>query len=253
MVAFLRICHMIPGFFPIAKGGAEIFALNLCKELQIRGIDTVILTRNLNLLSKERYMGIDVRRFRNILPNKFKFYGFGQFIKSKYIRMVVAIFDLFTAIPALYTLFKEKRFQVVHSSFILPFGLVGLFVKKLLKIKIIITVHGPADFYEVPHLLNPILKFILKRVDSVVVVSPKLKKDLRRKLGKLPLKLICNGIQLEAYKSKEITPKLENYGIISSDFLILTAGRLVRGKILNYYFNPYPKYWKKYQRVNLLS
>ncbi|HUY01339.1 MAG TPA: hypothetical protein VMV49_17390, partial [Candidatus Deferrimicrobium sp.] len=125
-VVSLRICHMIPGFFPIAKGGAEIFALNLCINLIKKGNEVYLITRNLNFPCEETIEGVLVRRFSNILPYKIKYYGFGEFVRSKYIRILVALFDLIGAIPTLLNLHRKKQLEVLHASFILPFGLLGV-------------------------------------------------------------------------------------------------------------------------------
>ena len=244
-VVSLRICHMIPGFFPIAKGGAEIFALNLCINLIKKGNEVYLITRNLNFPCEETIEGVLVRRFSNILPYKIKYYGFGEFVRSKYIRILVALFDLIGAIPTLLNLHRKKQLEVLHASFILPFGLLGVIIRKLLKIPLVITVHGPADFYEVPHFFDPILRFVLKKADKVIVVSPKLKKDILRRLGKLSLKLICNGVSLDPYMDFGNVIQTSLYGISSKDFIILTAGRLVKRKNLHLLIQAMPKILEK--------
>lgn len=236
---------MIPGFFPIAKGGAEMFALNLCKNLQLQGHYLQILTRNLDLPREGSWEGIQIRRFTNILPYKIKFYGFGRFFKSKYIRILVAFFDLLGVIPALWKLHRKNRFQMIHASFILPFGLAGVLVKNFLKLPLVVTVHGPADFYEVPRIFDPILRFVLKRADAVVAVSPRLMRDLIIRLGKLPIKLIVNGIPLDLYKHVKKPYNIEKYEIFSQDFVILTAGRLVKRKNLHILIRAVPKILKE--------
>ena len=241
----LQICHMIPGFFPIAKGGAELFALNLCKSLALKGIRVQILTRNLNLAREEIVKGVLVNRFTNHLPYKIKYYGFGRFLRSNFIRILVAFVDILGATRTLLKIQRKNKYHLLHASFILPFGLIGLIVKKLFKIPLIITVHGPADFYEVPRLINPILRFVLKRADAVVAVSPKLFRDLKQRLGTLQVNLILNGIPLNSFKSTKKIMQLEKYGIRPDDFVILTAGRLVRRKNLKILIRTFPDIKKK--------
>lgn len=226
----LRICHMIPGFFPIARGGAEMFALNLCKELQKRGHKVQILTRNLNLSYNDSYEGVQIHRFRNILPYHVKILGFGQFLKSKYLRILVAIFDVIGGVLSLWKLQRKNQFHLMHASFIVPWGLIGLMVKKILKIPLIITVHGPADFYEVPPVFNPILRFVLRHSEAAVIVSPKLRSDIIKRLGYVPLKVITNGVPLISNKVPENSAILGKYRISNGNFVILTVGRLVQRK-----------------------
>ncbi len=248
----LRICHMIPGFFPIAKGGAEMFTLNLCKELQRRGHKIHILTRNLNLPKEESYKGIQIHRFRNLLPFHIKIMGFGQYLKSKYLRMLVALFDVTGGLLSLWKLQRRNNFHIIHASFIVPLGLIGLLIKKFFKIPLIITVHGPADFYEVPQVIYPVLRFILRRSNVAVAVSPRLEYDLTKKLGALPLKVICNGIPFPARSSPQNRENFGNGRIARGDFVILTAGRLVRRKRVDLLVRALPKLLEKIPEVKLL-
>ena len=241
----LRICHMIPGFFPVAKGGAEMFALNLCKELQRRGHMVQIVTRNLNLPCKDSYNGVQIYRFRNILPYRIKILGFGQFFKSKYLRILVASFDVIGGILSLWKLQRKNQFHLMHASFIVPWGLIGIMVKTLVKIPLVITVHGPADFYEVPPIFRPVLRFVLRRCEAAVAVSPKLRSDIIMKLGYMPLKVVYNGIPLVYDTSLANLEILEKYGITSQNFVILTAGRLVRRKNVDLIIRALPKILEK--------
>lgn len=248
----LRICHLIPGFFPIAKGGAEVFALNLCNELKRRGHEIHILTRNLNLPKNETYKGIQIHRFRNLLPSQIKIMGFGQYLKSKYLRMLVAAFDVMGGFLSLWKLQKRNNFHVIHASFIVPLGIIGLLMKKFFKIPLIITVHGPADFYEVPRVIYPLLGFILRKSSIAVAVSPRLERDLIKNLGALPLKVICNGIPSHAGTSRYNQRYLGNRKINPEDFVILTAGRLVRRKRVDLLVRAMPNLLKKIPEIKLL-
>jgi len=237
----LRICHMIPSFFPISRGGAEMFALNLCKKLEERGHKVQILTRNLNLPRNDYYKGIQIHRFRNILPYKIKILGGGQYLKSKYLRILVAFFDTIGGILSLWKLQRINQFHLMHASFIVPWGLIGLIVKKLVNIPLIITVHGPADFYEVPMIFNPVLRFVLRRCDVGVAVSPKLRRDILKKLGYSPLEVIYNGVPLISNRTPDNLAILGKYGIIPQNFIILTAGRLVQRKNVNLIIQAFPR------------
>ncbi|MHA1357604.1 MAG: glycosyltransferase family 4 protein [Candidatus Helarchaeota archaeon] len=240
----MRILHMIPGFFPIAKGGAEVFALNLCRYLVKKGNQVYLITRNLNVSQKEWIDGVQINRFKNHLPYKVKYYGFGRFVKSRYVRMVVALFDLFSAIPIVLRLVRTRRVQLIHASFILPFGLVGVLLKKLVKIGVIITVHGPADFYEAPKIITPLLRAVLCRADRIVAVAPRLQRDLIERLGDLPVDVVCNGVAIDSFNTPLDPEILGELGIQQEDFVILTAGRLVKRKNVDLLVRAAPKVLK---------
>lgn len=248
----LRICHMIPGFFPIAKGGAEIFVLSICKELKVRGHKVHILTRNLNLVLHDEIEGIKITRFKNPLPYTIKYHSFGRFLKSKYLRILVAALDVWGALRSFKKMHLQQRFHLLHASFILPLGLVGLVAKKLFNVPIVLTVHGPADFYEVPRILSPILRFVLEKSDGVAVVSSKLKYDLMKRFKNVPLNVILNGIALKPFNDTPKVGALRRYNIEPEDFVILTAGRFVKRKNFGVLIDSLPPILEKIPRCKLV-
>jgi glycosyltransferase involved in cell wall biosynthesis len=125
-------------------------------------------------------------------------------------------------------------------------------MKKFFKIPLIVTVHGPADFYEVPKVVYPLLRFILRRSSITVVVSPRLKYDLTKNLGTLQLKVICNGIPFPASAAPQNWVRPEKSRIGPGDFVILMAGRLVRRKRVDLIVRALPKLLEKIPKIKLL-
>ncbi|MBD3228874.1 MAG: glycosyltransferase [Candidatus Lokiarchaeota archaeon] len=233
MSSVKKVIHLIPGFFPISKGGAEYFALNLCKGLLRSGITPIIVTRGYGKLpNSDSINRIMVKRFKNVLPNFLKRYAVGLNLKSKFLRMIVAIFDVVGAVILLIKIIRKYDIKVLHSSFIVPTGLIGVILKKLLKIKLIITVHGPADFYTIPRILRKLLVSILNRADSVITVSRHLEMDIRKEIEIRNISTIMNGIERVDFSKYNDLKSIEEFNIdreINKPILIST-GRLVKIK-----------------------
>lgn len=228
-----KIIHIIPGFLPVSRGGAEYFALNLCRGLKKRGIDPIVVTRRYSKLSATDSINeIVIRRFRNILPNLIKRYAVGLNLRSKYLRMFVAFFDVIGAIILLMKLIRKYDVKILHSSFIVPTGFIGVLLKKFMKIRLIITVHGPADFYTIPKFLRKFLLLILNRADSVITVSKHLELDMRGQLGLKNIKTILNGVKgfdVSEYNNLK-TIKGLNINRENNRPIVISTGRLVKIK-----------------------
>jgi len=255
MIKSKRVIHLIPGFFPITGGGAEYFVLNLCKGLKKYQIESIIITRRYkNLKKKEIINGLTVRRFENYLPEKIKKLGIGINVKSKYLRMLVALGDLLGELIILFKICRKLKISLIHSSFIVPTGLIGIIIKKLLKIPLIITVHGPADFYNIPKLLRKTFRYILKRADKVICVSKRLEKDIKKELRIKNTNTILNGtpkVDYSYYRNKKILRKYELNKEINRPIIIMT-GRLIKSKRNDLLIKAIPRLSAKFPGVKVI-
>ncbi len=252
------IFHLIPGFMPITRGGAEIFAFNLCKHLPKYCYKPIIITRGYKGLNKsDYYEGIMIKRFWNLLPEKIKRFGLGSLLKSKYLRMMVAFFDIIGELLLMLKLYKRYRIKIVHSSFIVPTGFIGVIFKIITGIPLIITVHGPADFYTTPKFIHPLLSLILKKADRVITVSKRLETDIKRKFQMKNVCTILNGVtpvkrpnNHERWVSK-IMLKYQLDKNIHYPILIIT-GRLVKIKRVDLIIRAIPILKKSYPNIKLV-
>jgi glycosyltransferase involved in cell wall biosynthesis len=249
-----KVIHLIPGFLPITKGGAEYFALNLCKGLKKYSIIPIIVTRGYKNIPKSEILnGLMIKRFQNILPAKIKKFGLGINLKSKFLRMLVAIFDVVGELLVIFKLYHKYRVNLVHASFIVPSGLIGVILKKLLGIPVVITVHGPADYYTVPRFIRKFFPLILKNADKVIAVSDRLRRDIKKEMNIRNILTIKNGIKNFENRNK-ITETLSKYDIdknIHEPILIMT-GRLVAIKRINLLIESLPILITKYPNIKLI-
>ncbi|MHA1268753.1 MAG: glycosyltransferase family 4 protein [Candidatus Helarchaeota archaeon] len=249
------ILHLIPSFYPVTGGGAENFALNLCMKIKKYGINQIIITRRYKgLLKKDVVRGVEVRRFSNFLPNKIKLFGSGINLRSKYLRMIVAMGDIISQILLLLKLNKKYKIKLIHSSFIVPTGLVGAICKKLINVPMVITVHGPADFYTVPKLIRKSLLTIVKSADLVITVSNRLELDIKKELKVEKVKTILNGIRyfdVAEYKNNMFFKKY-NIDKNTDSPLLIMMGRLVKIKRVDKLIKAVPLLKDKFPNVKVV-
>ncbi|TFF98100.1 MAG: glycosyltransferase family 4 protein [Promethearchaeota archaeon] len=249
-----KVLHIIPGFFPITKGGAEYFALNLCKGLKNYSIIPIIVTRGYKNIPKSEILdGLIIKRFQNILPSKIKKFGLGINLKSKFLRMLVAIFDVIGELLLIFKLYHKYRVNLVHASFIVPSGLIGVILKKILGIPVVITVHGPADYYTVPKFIRKFFSIILQNADKVITVSDRLRRDIKKEMNVRNILTIKNGIKNFDNRIK-ITDKISKYDIDKNihEPILIMVGRLVKIKRIDLLIQSMPFLINKYPNIKLI-
>lgn len=123
---------------------------------------------------------------------------------------------------------REKEYDFCHCHFLIPTGLVALFLKLRHQLQFIVTIHGSdipgfnSDRFTFEHkFTKPLLKKIGTHAKAICSPSLYLKKLAIDKLGELNIKHIPNGIDLENFKIDFTRPK---------EKIILSTGRLLKRK-----------------------
>ncbi|MBT3395244.1 glycosyltransferase family 4 protein [archaeon] len=140
---------------------------------------------------------------------------------------------------------KDNRYDICHCHFIIPTGIVALWVKKKFKIPYIITAHGSdvpnynPDRFKILHkFTGPILNNICKESKFLTTPSGYLANLIKKEIGRYNIITIPNGS--EDYLNRSI--KKEN--------IILSSGRLLKRKGYQYLIQGFneldPKNWKLY-------
>jgi glycosyltransferase involved in cell wall biosynthesis len=173
---------LVIGPIPPPYGGGEIMMLETIKALKSRGFECHHINTSVRAFNKDRmklsfkvllrYVGIYYRIF-NKLKN-------GHF-------------------DAVYFSLSKKKPGFIRN---IPYILLA----KLFKTKIIGHIHGGE--FEVMD--NPILAFVARKIDIVLVLSEDLKHLLAKKFtDRTTIEYLCNGIEIEN-KQKTLRPKLDS-------------------------------------------
>ena len=188
---------------PLGGGGAAV-----CKELSEKlttlGHTVTVLTMNMKgLENREIVNGVEIIRVKCIRK------------KNK----VCHPWEQMTYCISAYVFCKQNlnmdTYDIVHCHFIVPTGLLSLWLKKRFGIKYILTAqgsdvlgHNNARFGLLYRLIKPEWKSIVRNAEILTAPSNYLIEKIRDSLSEQKCELIPNGIDLEKYPTKEKTKSI---------------------------------------------
>jgi L-malate glycosyltransferase len=213
-VEIMRIC--ILGHYPPHIGGVSSHTYLLSKQLIKRGDEVFILTyphpdvKNVNRIKVETAPAPNIKGFRGLF--------FSITATFKLIRMV-----------------RQYDINLIHAHFLIPPGLIGVIVGSILGKRIAVTVHGSDLLIQAKNpLLRPIIKFIFKRSDYILVVNQALKDNVRN-LGISTDKIYLTPNAVDTNKFNPQNLELPTDIKLKSDKpTILFVGNLVAQKGVKY-------------------
>lgn len=162
----MRILTTSFEFPPIGGGGSQV-VLGLSDEFVKAGNEVDVITMAYRDLPKlEELNGVRVHRVPCIRSSVDVSHPHEQ---ASY---------LFSALRYARKLAKERRFDIMHSHFIIPDGAASIFLKRSLDIPLVITAHGsdvpgynPDRFKFLHRVISPGWHFIVNRIDEIVCPS----------------------------------------------------------------------------------
>jgi phosphatidylinositol alpha-1,6-mannosyltransferase len=229
----MRIAHLIHTFPPAVHGGGELFVYELSRRLAEKGHQVIVTTRGFETLpEKERTEGFYIERYKNPAPETWKYHPIAKMNVPWYGKYSVLSLDVIYSARYLSSLAREKKLDLVHASFIVPSGFSGAIVKSFTGTPLVITIHGNADFYEVPKILYPMLRYSANNADMLVAVGHELKRNLLKELGDFDIRVIPNGVDVEKFRpDRTIRDETRRkQGITENAPLLLSISRLVERK-----------------------
>jgi glycosyltransferase involved in cell wall biosynthesis len=193
----LRLLSLYPTFWP-RQGGGQMVLAAIAEGLSSRLTNQVLTRRFANTGVRKEYEFLTVHYYWNPAPEVWKDYATGTRPVSFGKKLVVTGLDIVCALPMLRRLSLES--DLVHLHFPLPLGFSALLMRALVRRPLIVTVHGNADVYELPPLLAPATRAVLRRADAVVSVGRDLAEHLRSAMRVSNVIVIPNGIPVETFQ-----------------------------------------------------
>ena len=203
--------------FPPLGGGASPVSYEIAKRYVEKGLNVDVITMGYrDLPSFEVTEGISVYRV-NCLRKKKETCETHEMISY-----------VISAILFIRKNIDVKKYDICHCHFLIPTGLVALYMKKLFKLNYIVTIHGSdvpgynSDRFKFEHhFTKPLLKIVGKNAKHICSPSIYLMKLAEHRIGVLNYIHVPNGIDLDAFKLDLSTPK---------ERIILSTGRLLERK-----------------------
>ncbi len=230
------------------------FVYDLLNRL-VSEYDTIVLApHDRGALKKEKLGKVDVRRFAYFKPESMQKLCYNGGIipnmKSSFLAKMQMPLLVIAEFLAASSIIKKEKIRLIHAHWMLPQGLVGVFLKKIFKIPLLVTIHG-SDLFPLKNVLFKKLQhFVVKNADFITVNTEATKNEL---LGRFPealtkVKIIPMGVASDFFRKLKIK-KPAKY---SKNKILLFVGRLSDQKGLQYLINAMPKIVEEEPTVKLL-
>ncbi|MGE5861506.1 MAG: glycosyltransferase family 4 protein [Ignavibacteria bacterium] len=115
---------------------------------------------------------------------------------------------IFLALPRIIKLLRQNSYDINHTHFIYPDGILAYLVKKIFRKPYIITAHGsdipgynPDRFTLMHKFIKPLGKIIMNNSQRVIVPSETLEKLIKKISPKIGSIIIPNGINLNKFSA----------------------------------------------------
>lgn len=212
--------------FPKYKGDYYgSFVYDEAKKLVEKGIEVHVLTQHNHGIPYEEIMdGIHVHRFRWLEPKEFRALVHFNGLKDN-LRLVTYITSLF------FTLIKivlKYKINIIHAHSVIPTGLLGVIVAKIMGCPCVITSHGmDINNFDVKSIYGHLISFSLNHCNKAIAVSVDLAEKMKSQgICGDKLVILRNAVDTERFKPSKNRRLRHNYGIKESINLILFVGYL---------------------------
>jgi glycosyltransferase involved in cell wall biosynthesis len=191
----MKVLMLSYEFPPLGGGGAKV-VYGLTKEMARLGHEVDVVTMGFRELPKqERLNGVNIYRVPCLRT------------RESICSTPEMVFYALSAIPFVFRLIKSKRYNINHTHFIFPDGLVSYLLKKITKLPYIITAHGSdvpgynPDRFRIEHkILLPLWKKIVSDTNQLVCLSETLKSLVNKRYSGDNIAVIPNGIDIDIFQ-----------------------------------------------------
>lgn len=170
--------------------------------------------------------------------------GILHMIKGNSIAKVQMIFFVTSEILYAFILFTRYRFDIIHAHWLLPQGVIAVFIKIIFHVPVIVTVHG-TDIFALKK-FNFLKRFVLQHVDICTVNSSATHKEVCDLYPHTKTQIIPMGVDLKVFSSKKRKKNSRLHVPI-----ILGVGRLIPWKGMSYLISAMPEILKAYPNAML--
>src|SRR3989338_4015099 len=230
------------------------FVLELSERLTPKYVMTILAPHHPGAKKQEIMGHLDVHRFAYFKPESLQRLCYDGGIIPNMRKSVLAkiqmpflvISEFFSAL----SLAKKSKSQLIHAHWILPQGVVGVWVKKMTGIPLLVTIHGSDLFPLKSPLFLRLQKMVVKNANMITVNSLATQGELLKRFPEAEKKtvLIPMVVNIAHFKPRKVSPSMEYKG----KKIILFVGRLSDQKGVQHLIEALPKIQKKHKDTILL-
>ncbi len=197
---------------------------------------------------------LQVRRFAYFKPESLQRLCYGGGIipnmKKSFLARIQMLLLVISEFFASYSIIRKEQINMLHAHWILPQGFVSVFLKKMFKIPLLVTVHGSDLFPLKNRLFKKLQHFVMKNADNVTVNSIATRNELLKRFSEhsSKVKVIPMGVDSSLFKKRKIE-KPKKY---AKNKILLFVGRLSDQKGLQYLIDSMQDISRYDSRIKLL-
>lgn len=211
---------VLVGQFPPHVGGVGVHIHSLANAIIERGDEVFVLT----------YPHEDIADIGNIHVES---------TINPDIKGLRSLFFVLTGTYKLIKIIKRENIDVIHGHYLFPAGLVAVLAGKYTKKPVYVTSHGSDMFclYKKHKFMRPVIKYILKNADKVLVVSEALKKavlDVNIKGMENKIDINWNVVDIKRFKPQKDNKFKKELEIPDDLPVLMFVGNLISRKKVKY-------------------
>jgi len=249
-----RILVLTTTFPRWANDSTPRYVYDLSKRLASKWSMIVLAPHHYGAKKTETHGKLSVRRFSYFKPERLQKLcydgGIIPNMKESFFARVQIPLLIISEFISSYKIIKNENIGMIHAHWILPQGFVGVFLKKLFRIPLLVTVHGSDLFALKSKLSKKLQNFVVKNADIVTVNSKATENEVVKRFPTYSskIKVIPMGVDIGLFKKKNIK-KPKKY---SKNKILLFVGRLSDQKGLQYLIDAMPEIIKYDPKIKLL-
>src|SRR3989338_9072792 len=230
------------------------FVLELSERLTSHYAMTILAPHHKGAKKQEIMGHLDVHRFAYFKPESLQRLCYDGGIIPNMRKSVLAkiqmpfliVSEFFSAL----SLARKIKSQLIHAHWILPQGMVGVWIKKITGIPLLVTIHGSDLFPLKSPLFLKLQRMVVKNADMITVNSIATQGELFKRFPEAEKKttLIPMGVNIAHFRPRKVAPTPE----FKDKKIILFVGRLSDQKGVQYLIEALPAIQKKHKNSILL-
>jgi L-malate glycosyltransferase len=212
------------------------FVYDLSDRIAFEYNITVLAPHHANAKKSERMGNLEVRRFAYFKPERLQKLCYGGGIipnmKQSFLARLQMPLLILSEFFSAYRIIRKESIGMVHAHWILPQGVVGVFLKKFCGVKLLVSVHGSDLFPLKNSFFIKLQELVVKNADFITVNSNATRNELVRRFPDFAdkIKVIPMGVDTSVFRKSSIQ-KPKKYG---KNKILLFVGRLSDQKGVQY-------------------
>lgn len=242
----MKICHVASTYPRYAGDGAGRFVQSMTEALVDLGHEVHAIAPY-HPAVRPYDSPVQLHHFRYIRPDRAAIMGYAEAMQSdtKLRASAYLLAPLFAGaeFQLLNRLTRQHRFDAIHAHWVIPNGVVAALVAQLYEIPLVLSLHGSDIFVAQRRpLFGALARWTFQRATAVTACGPDLHEAaLALGASRTTTEVVPWGADPVVFgQPQELAPVRQELGLLPSQPVLLSLGRLVRKKGVEYLVRAMP-------------